>query len=135
MFSGASNTDAGDIWILSKSPKTWIDKLLSTPNINGTISFAQEVIETRVQKQIDQCLVLDANLQLKYANCEIKKSFLCHIASPQDTRTFQPLPRFPCLSGKGNQRRKRSNHAIDNESNEGRNYYFILKVELANYYI
>ena len=116
MFSDVSNTDAGDIWILSKSPKSWIDKLLSTPNINGTISFAQEVIETRVQNQIDQCFVLDANLHMKYAKCERKKSFLCHIASPEDARTFQPLPRFPCLSGKGNQRRKRSKHAIDNES-------------------
>ena len=132
MFSVISNTDAGEIWMLSKSPKSWIDKLLSTPNINDTISFDPEVIETRTEKQIDECLVLNASLHLKYANCEIKKSFLCQIASPEDTRTFQPLPRFPCLSGNGNQRKKRSNHAIDNESNEGKYNRFIRKVELAN---
>ena len=118
MFSDTSNSVSGEIWILSKSPKNWIDTLLSTKKINGTISIAQEVIETRTQN--DQCLVLDANFHLKYADCVTKKSFLCQIASPDDTRTFQPLPRFPCLSGKAKQRRKRSNHAIDKESNDGK---------------
>ena len=132
MFSDVSNFDSGEIWMLSKSPENWIDKLLSTPSINGTISIAQEVIEKRTQN--DQCLVLDANFHLKYTDCVTKKSFLCQIASPDDTRTFQPLPRFPCLSGKEKQRRKRSNHVIDTESNEGKYYYSIHRTKFTDIY-
>ena len=95
-----------------------MDKVFSIPNVNTTLSFAQELLDPKQPGKINQCLTLDQHFQLKYSDCDKKKEVICRIISPEAIST-QPIPRFPCLSGIKTGRKKRSNLLRNTESNEG----------------
>ena len=103
----------------SRSPKSWIDKVLSIPNVNATLSFAQALLDPKHPRQIQQCLTLDQQFQLKYSDCDKRKEVICRIISPEVIPTTS-IPRFPCLSGIKSNRKKRSNFLGNTESNEGK---------------
>ena len=103
----------------SRSPKSWIDKVLSIPNVNATLSFAQALLDPKQPRQIQQCLTLDQQFQLKYSDCDKRKEVICRIISPEVIPTTS-IPRFPCLSGIKSNRKKRSNFLGNTESNEGK---------------
>ena len=103
----------------SKSHKSRIDKVLSIPNVNTTLSVAQELLDPKQPGQIKQCLTLDQHFQLKFSECDKKKEVICRIISPEAIPT-QPIPRFPCLSRIKTDRKKRSNLLRNTESNEGK---------------
>ena len=107
------------MWMDSKSHKSWMDKVLSIPNINTTLSFAQEPLDPKQPGKIKQCLTLDQHFQLKYSDCDKKNEVVCRIISPEAIPT-QPIPRFPCLSRIKTSRKKRSNLLGDTESNKGK---------------